>query len=271
MLFGKADKREGNKPRSDFEEGIWNQIIDCGTNRSVMPVRSYAVDKKRYYMWCANETLFFAPRILTDERELERIPLIHIKNYFVNPKDHNEICFNYSDEQGKKMILRFRSQALPNLRLLLGRFEHKFDSKTMALGKQERLSDIPKIGDLRDVRSGGEFEEYLTTLFQALGYHAENTKISGDQGVDVLVSKNGKRYGIQAKYYSQPVGNFAVQEILAGREYFKLSKGIVVTNATYTASAKDLAEKTQIRLIDGDELQQIIRLAKTGKGSTFIL
>lgn len=43
MLFGKTDKREGNKPRSDFEEGIWNQIIDCGTNRSVMPVRSYAV------------------------------------------------------------------------------------------------------------------------------------------------------------------------------------------------------------------------------------
>ena len=169
------------------------------------------------------------------------------------------------------MILQFRSQALPNLRLMLPQYEHKFDSKTMELGKQERLSDIPKIGDLRDVRSGGEFEEYLTTLFQALGYHAENTKISGDQGVDVLVSKNGKKYGIQAKYYSQPVGNFAVQEILAGREYFKLSKGIVVTNATYTASAKDLAEKTQIRLIDGDELQQLIRLAKTGKGSTFTL
>lgn len=148
---------------------------------------------------------------------------------------------------------------------MLPQYEHKFDSKTMELGKQERLSDIPKIGDLRDVRSGGEFEEYLTTLFQALGYHAENTKISGDQGVDVLVCKNGKKYGIQAKYYSQPVGNFAVQEILAGREYFKLSKGIVVTNATYTASAKDLAEKTQIRLIDGDELQQIIRLAKAGK------
>ena len=133
------------------------------------------------------------------------------------------------------------------------------------------MSDIPKIGDLRDVRSGGEFEEYLTTLFQVLGYHAENTKISRDQGVDVIVSKSGKKYGIQAKYYSQPVGNFAVQEIIAGREYFKLSKGIVITNATYTASAKDLAEKTQIRLIDGDELQQIIRLAKAGKGSTFTL
>ena len=209
--------------------------------------------------------------MLTFIRELERIPLIHIKNYFVNPKDHNEICFNYSDEQGKKKIIQFRSQALPNLRLMLPQYEHKFDSKTMELGKQERLSDIPKIGDLRDVRSGGEFEEYLSTLFQALGYHPENTKISGDQGADVLVCKNGKKYGIQAKYYSQPVGNFAVQEILAGREYFKLSKGIVVTNATYTASAKDLAEKTQIRLIDGDELQQIMRLAKAGKGSTCTL
>lgn len=246
-------------------------MIGDGENRKVDPVRSYAVDKKLYYMWCSNDVLYIAPRILMDESEVEKIPLSQINKFFVNPKDHNEIRLTYVDEQDKKRVLRFRSQALENLRLLLPQYEYKFGRKTMQLGNQDRMENVPKIGDLRDVRSGGEFEEYLTTLFQALGYHAENTKISGDQGVDVLVSKNGKRYGIQAKYYSQPVGNFAVQEILAGREYFKLSKGIVVTNATYTASAKDLAEKTQIRLIDGDELQQIIRLAKAGKGSTFTL
>jgi HJR/Mrr/RecB family endonuclease len=123
----------------------------------------------------------------------------------------------------------------------------------------------------RDVRSGGEFEEYLTNLFQALGYKAENTKISGDQGIDVLVARNGKKYGIQAKYYSQPVGNSAVQEVIAGREYFNLSKGIVITNASFTKSAQDLAEKTHIRLIDGEELEKIIRMEKSGKGNSFIL
>jgi HJR/Mrr/RecB family endonuclease len=141
----------------------------------------------------------------------------------------------------------------------------------MKLGKQTVINQQVKLGDLKDVRSGGEFEEYLTNLFSLLGYKTENTKITGDQGIDVLVSRGKERYGIQAKFYSQPVGNSAVQEVIAGREYFKLSKGIVVTNSTFTTSAKQLAEKTNVRLINGEELSKLIQMVKSGKTSGFVL
>lgn len=267
-LFNKHCNNETTKPKTDFEEDIWKSIM---SKYHVTPIRTFAEDKSKYYMWIYGDKLFIAPRLPKDENEIMQLSISKIKNYYINPKDHNEICLNYSDEQGKKYILKFRSQALENLRRLFPQLEYQFDRKTMELGKESRVSPVVKVGDLRDVRSGGEFEEYLTTLFQALGYKAENTKISGDQGIDVLVSKNGKKYGIQAKYYSQPVGNSAVQEVLAGREYFKLSKGIVITNASYTKSAIDLAEKTHIRLIDGEELEKIISMAKSGKGNTFVI
>ncbi|MGN0355665.1 MAG: restriction endonuclease [Muricoprocola sp.] len=54
-----------------------------------------------------------------------------------------------------------------------------------------------RLGDLRDVKSGAEFEDYLSILFEILGYHTENMKLTGDQGIDVLLAKgkiwNGKK------------------------------------------------------------------------------
>ena len=63
----------------------------------------------------------------------------------------------------------------------------------------------------------------------------------------------------------------ALQQAIAGREFFKLKKGAVVTNSTFTASAVTLAEKTNIRLIDGKELNKLIKTAKSGKISGFTL
>ncbi len=37
--------------------------------------------------------------------------------------------------------------------------------------------------------SGEQFEHFVTYLFNNLGYTATNTKLSGDQGIDVLAKK----------------------------------------------------------------------------------
>ena len=65
------------------------------------------------------------------------------------------------------------------------------------------------------------------------------TKASGDQGIDIIATK-GKNYGIQCKYYSGAVGNKAVQEAYAGSKFYGCDVAVVMTNNTFTKSAKEL-------------------------------
>ncbi len=59
--------------------------------------------------------------------------------------------------------------------------------------------------------TGVDFEDFLASVFQYLGYTVEPTKATGDQGVDLLLSKNGRRVAVQVKGYpGTTVGNKAV-------------------------------------------------------------
>lgn len=134
--------------------------------------------------------------------------------------------------------------------------------------KIERQKNYEKsqemLPELHQVKSGAEFEEWLVKLFNMMGYQTKNMQLTGDQGIDLIVVKNDIKYGIQAKYYSETVGNAAVQQVIAGREYYRLDKGVVITNSTYTPSAQKLALRTNIRLIDGRQLREITILARQG-------
>lgn len=275
-IFGKKvtePVKEPVKKVSYFETEIWLNVRSA-YHLEREPYPACPVKGHRDVMWVQSGKLYFAPKKMISMEQVECYDMDIIESFFVNPKDHNEVRLKLvptGKVLGTGEPLMFRSNSLCHFRELLPEKEYKFSDKIMRLGTNYTTNQSIKLGDLKDVRSGAEFEDYLTTLFKLLGYHAENTKISHDQGVDVLVSKGKIKYGIQAKYYSQPVGNSAVQEILAGREYFHLQKGIVVTNATYTKSAVDLAEKTKIKLIDGTELNRMIKIAKSGKIGNFNL
>ncbi len=58
----------------------------------------------------------------------------------------------------------------------------------------------------------------------------------------------------QCKKYAQPVGNGAVQEIAAGKQHEQADIAAVVSNATYTPSAKQLAGTTGVYLLHYSEL-----------------
>lgn len=101
------------------------------------------------------------------------------------------------------------------------------------------------------IASGEEFEKYLCNLVNELACaDCEQTKASGDQGVDLIVTlKGGKRIAIQCKLYSSPVGNDAVQQVIAGQIYYKCDMAAVVTNNTYTDSAIELANVSNVMLL----------------------
>ena len=110
-----------------------------------------------------------------------------------------------------------------------------------------------------DSMNGYEFEHFCAKVLQMNGFSDINiTKASGDQGVDIIAIKEGRRYAIQCKRYSSNVGNKAVQEVIAGRQYYNCSIGIVMTNSYFTQSAKELASRTNIILWDRDFLYKYI-------------
>lgn len=108
-----------------------------------------------------------------------------------------------------------------------------------------------------NISSGYEFEEYLRELFIRMGYDVEVTRRSNDQGGDLILKKDGEITVVQAKYYSNTVGNKAIQEVVAAIPYYGANKGMVVTNNKFTNAAIKLAEVNDITLIDNDGLNKI--------------
>ena len=80
-----------------------------------------------------------------------------------------------------------------------------------------------------------EFEKFLEEVFRELGYIVEMTRVTGDQGADLLVSKDGRRIAIQVKGYLHSVGNEAVQEAFFATAYYKCGACAVVTNSRFTS------------------------------------
>ncbi len=108
------------------------------------------------------------------------------------------------------------------------------------------------------IKTGEDFEQYIATLLSNAGFNIKNTPRSGDQGVDLIASKGSYTFVIQCKYFSKPVGNKAVQEIIAGKVYYNCPNGVVVTNNNYTASARKLASNADIILTYDGTIVEIL-------------
>ena len=109
-----------------------------------------------------------------------------------------------------------------------------------------------------DLMTGIEFEHFIGRLLENMGYSAEVTKASGDQGADLIIKKNNLKTVVQAKCYSGSVSNKAIQEVVASIKYYKADGGMVVTNSTFTKGAKELADSNDVRLIDRNRLVELL-------------
>lgn len=116
-----------------------------------------------------------------------------------------------------------------------------------------------------DAMEGEEFEGYLATLFAHLGYRVQHVGMSHDFGADLLLtSRRGKRIVVQAKRYAGRVGISAVQEVLGAVRYWGAARGLVVTNSSFTESARELAARSGVELWDRDRL--VSAMARVGRG-----
>ena len=88
----------------------------------------------------------------------------------------------------------------------------------------------------------------------------EITGRSGDQGADLIVRRaDGARIVVQAKCWGTSVGNEAVQQAYTACTCYGCQACAVVTNNHFTSSARQVAAKIGCVLIDGHELDSLIR------------
>ena len=101
-----------------------------------------------------------------------------------------------------------------------------------------------------------DFEHYCADILKANGWKAKVTQASSDQGIDIIAEYKNIHVAFQCKKYSSPVGNQAVQQIIAGKQYIRADIAAVISNARYTASAKQLADSTGVHLLHYSELKR---------------
>ena len=112
-----------------------------------------------------------------------------------------------------------------------------------------------------DHLTGDDFEELLKNVFTVLRYDVQITKKTGDQGADLILSKDGRKISVQAKRYGKTVGNKAIQEVYSSIQFYETGEAWVITTSDFTKGAIELARKTGVKLYNRYKTINLIKKA----------
>jgi len=141
---------------------------------------------------------------------------------------------------------------------LLAHAEARAESARLEVGRRadHRLATLAS-SNWRLLRAA-EWEGFLKLVFTELGYQVELTGMSGDQGVDLVLRREGRKIAVQAKGYAGGVPNSSVQQAYAGQGFYECHACAVITNSRFTESARELAGKLGCVLVDEERLIRIM-------------
>ena len=109
-----------------------------------------------------------------------------------------------------------------------------------------------------------DFEHFVADLWTRMGWQTEVSTAAMDKGVDVTARKQHpyeQTTLIQAKRYgpNTTVGSPDIQQYASlGQQYNGVDKVVVVTTNEFTGQARDLAERLNVKLINGDDLVSLV-------------
>ncbi len=112
-----------------------------------------------------------------------------------------------------------------------------------------------------DNTSGREFEIFLVSLFEKLGFSSTITNRSKDYGCDMMLQQGKYRIAVQAKRSESELNFTSVQRALGSLKKYDAQLAIVVTNNKFIFSAKQLAKIKNVTLIDRKKLLDLIELS----------
>jgi len=101
------------------------------------------------------------------------------------------------------------------------------------------------------------FEQACAALFEAMGYRATLTAGPGDEGVDILLRRDGREYIVQCKHYpGRTVGSAEVRNLLGAQQDFGAAGAYLLTSGSFTSKARELAARNpHVYLWDGRRIR----------------
>lgn len=145
------------------------------------------------------------------------------------------------DEYNRMQIDSEREAEYKRLIKLRRKLNAEEDRKLRYLAREQRKKKIfweNIIGD------GITFEEAIAELFTDLGHNVQKTKTTGDEGVDLILKKDGKKIVVQCKAIKAKVSQSVARDLLGAKIHFNSDEAILccingVTEPTYKFALKN--------------------------------
>jgi restriction system protein len=118
------------------------------------------------------------------------------------------------------------------------------------------ISELDRRPNLMDL-TPKQFEEFVTNLFDRLGFDTKLFRASGDGGIDCIAYDpapiRGGKYVIQVKQYSRTVPPSAVRDLFGTMHDQGATKGILITTSGFGPSSHEFANNKPLQLYDGTQ------------------
>ena len=101
------------------------------------------------------------------------------------------------------------------------------------------------------------FERELGGLFRTMGYGVSRTPTSGDQGVDLVLRKNGVTTVVQCKAHKNGVGPAVVRELYGSMTALRADNAILACTGGFTKGVHKFVEGKPIRLLDASAIARM--------------
>lgn len=122
-----------------------------------------------------------------------------------------------------------------------------------------------------DKMTGIQFEKFLALHFEKLGYKVKLTSTTGDYGADLILEGKSETIVVQAKRWKKSVGIEAVQQVIGAIKHYSATRGMVITNSTFTPNAENLAKTNEIELWDREKLIDVMLKSNSKKNMDNII
>jgi restriction system protein len=106
------------------------------------------------------------------------------------------------------------------------------------------------------------FERFVGQHFTKMGYKVENTRASGDEGIDLILRRGRRMAVVQCKRYGGTVGQPVVRDLYGVMVHTGADEAYLVTTGTVSRAAVDWANGKPIHLVDGHRL---VEWTRTGR------
>lgn len=180
----------------------------------------------------------------------------------ISGKDRSRWAWKYMDygfNQDRMEIFRktlvekgIKIRDIEDLKYILKKFIDRKEESLIRSGLESKQHNFSLL-------SGNDFENLLVRLYGAMDYLVEHVGGNGDQGADLILTKDGQRILIQAKCYKNwGIGNSAVQQAVAAKTHYTCHRAMVVGLPYFTKEARELAQTNGVELIGKKELQGLL-------------